>query len=63
MGQLELSNISVEGWIIDLMFMASLMVLVRFCDSLPTMEIVHTDKVTCDVAMVINDRRCLETFL
>ena len=37
-GQLLLSNVTVEWWIIDLNHIASLMVLVRLCVPLPTME-------------------------
>ena len=41
-GQLELANIAIEGWIIDLLYMASLMVLVMLCASLPTVERLST---------------------
>ena len=37
-GQLVLSSVSIEGWIIALMYVASLMVLGRLCDSIPTRE-------------------------
>ena len=40
---------------LTLMYVATLMVLLRFHDSLTTME-----NLTCDVAIVINGRRCPE---
>ena len=37
-GQLELPSVPVGGWIIDLIYMASLMVLAMLLDFLPTTE-------------------------
>ena len=41
-GQLELTNVPAEGWIIDPHVMASLMVLAVLCTSLPTREKLST---------------------
>ena len=42
MGHLEFGYVSVKGWIIDPVSMASLMVLVIVCASIPTMEKLST---------------------
>ena len=64
--QLEFAHVSIEGWrdgSLTLMYIASLMVLVRLCASLPNMvEVVYTGVMTCGIDMVIDGRRSPKMF-
>ena len=62
-GQLELSNVSVEGWIIDA-YVHGLLGDPRKVAWLPAHDgkILPTDMGTCDVGMIINGGQCPEMF-
>ena len=63
-GQLELVNIPVEGWIID-PYVCGLLDFTSDVVYLPThyKEAVHTDVITSDIGMVIDGRRALRCSL
>ena len=62
-GQLVLANVPLEAWIIDLMNIASLIVLARACGSLPQWKNCPIRYDDLSVGIVINGARCLKMFL